>query len=64
MNVCVECKRSEKHIVLLETPLYARFQGDYVGFETGKENKNICFTCFITKHFVNEWAKREGIEHV
>jgi hypothetical protein len=64
MNVCSECKRSEKHIVLLETPLYARFQGDYVGFETGTDDKHICFTCFITLHFVKDWAKREGLKNV
>ena len=62
MNECCECKRSEMHVVLLETPFYARFQTDYIGFETGKENKSICFTCFITIHF-NDYVVKYGLKY-
>ena len=64
MNVCSECKRSEKHIILLETPFYTRFDGEYVGFDTETENKHICFPCFVSLHVVKEWETKEGLKHV
>ena len=58
---CIKCRRNDKKVVLLETPFFAQYQGELVGYSTDDpKNKHICFTCFITGNFVDGWTKKKA----